>query len=93
MALNSLLKAISPFEQIPTRSLTGRIGLFALCLTVATSLVHCWMNTFGVMMTIKMNAIHLGTLMAVTFLLYPAFPGSPRERPSIPDWILAGLSL
>ena len=93
MAMKSLLKAISPFEQIPTRSLTGSIGLFALLLTVATSLVHCWMNTLGVMMTIKMNAIHLGTLMAVTFLFYPAFPGSPRERPSIPDWILAGLSL
>ncbi len=93
MALKSFFKAISPFEQNPMRSLTGSIGLFALLLTVTTSLVHCWMNTLGVMMTIKMNAIHLGTLMAVTFLFYPAFPGSPRERPSIPDWILAGLSL
>jgi TRAP transporter 4TM/12TM fusion protein len=93
MAIKSLLKSVSPFEQIPTRSLTGAIGVFAIVFTVATSLVHCWMNTLSVMMTIKMNAIHLGTLMALTFLLYPAFPGSPRERPSVPDWILAAMSL
>ncbi|MDD3515501.1 MAG: TRAP transporter permease, partial [Synergistaceae bacterium] len=42
---------------------------------------------------IKMNAIHLGTLMAIIFLFYPAFAGSPRERPSMPDWVLAGISL
>jgi TRAP transporter 4TM/12TM fusion protein len=51
------------------------------------------MNSFGLLMAIKMNAIHLGTVMASVFLYYPATKRSPREAPSILDWAFAGLSL
>lgn len=86
-------KLIPKGELIPTRDLAGKIGLIALILTVSTSLVHAWMNSFGLLMAIKMNAIHLGTVMAIVFLYYPATAGSPRDKPSILDWIFAGLSL
>ncbi|MBL3592015.1 MAG: TRAP transporter permease [Synergistaceae bacterium] len=84
---------LNPAEHIPNRQFAGRIGLIALVLTVSTSLVHCWMNSFGLLMAIKMNAIHLGTMMAITFLYYPATARSPREVPSVVDWLLAALSL
>lgn len=90
MKLPNFLK---PGEHIPNRRFAGRIGMIALVLTVATSLVHCWMNSVGLLMAIKMNAIHLGTMMAIVFLYYPATSRSPREVPSVVDWILAGLSL
>jgi len=86
-------KLIPKGELVPTRELTGKIGLIALALTVGTSIVHAWMNSFGLLMAIKMNAIHLGTVMAIVFLYYPATKRSPREAPSILDWAFAGLSL
>lgn len=93
MNVKNLLRSFSPFESIPTRHFEGSLATAFLVFTVLVSLVHCWMNTLGVLMTIKMNAIHLGTLMAVTFLLYPAFPGSPRTKPALADWLFALLSL
>jgi TRAP transporter 4TM/12TM fusion protein len=91
--MKKLLSAILPGESIPTRKLNGTAGRAALVLTVSTALVHFWMNSIGLLIAIKMNAIHLGTHMAIIFLFYPAFAGSPRERPSMPDWVLAGISL
>ena len=91
--MKKLLSAILPGESIPTRKLNGTAGRAALVLTVSTALVHFWMNSIGLLIAIKMNAIHLGTLMAIIFLFYPAFAGSPKERPSMPDWVLAGISL
>ena len=84
---------LNPAEHIPTREFAGRLGVGVLIFTVITSLIHCWMNSFGLLMTIKMNAIHLGTMMAVTFLYYPARSKSPREVPSWVDWILVVLAL
>ena len=91
--LKNIFGSFSPFESVPTRILEGGVLRLFLVLTVTTSLIHFWMNTIGVIMSIKMNAIHLGTLMAVTFLLYPAFNISPRRRPSFLDWVFAGLSI
>lgn len=93
MFMKSFVSLFAPGDSIPTRKLTGPAGVAALVLTVATALVHFWMNSIGLLIAVKMNAIHLGTLMAVVFLFYPAFSGSPRERPSLPDWVLALLSL
>ena len=84
---------LNPAEHIPNREFAGRLGLGVLVLTVVTSLIHCWMNSFGLLMTIKMNAIHLGTMMAITFLYYPARSKSPREVPSWVDWVLVVLAL
>ncbi|MCX7774961.1 MAG: TRAP transporter permease [Spirochaetaceae bacterium] len=91
--MTSLLKSYSPFASVPPRRFEGILATVVVVLTAGTSLIHCWMNTIGVMMSIKMNALHLGTLMAITYLLYPAFPASPRHRPSITDWLFSGLSL
>lgn len=91
--MKKLLSALLPGESIPTRKLSGTAGRAALVLTVSTALVHFWMNSIGLLIAIKMNAIHLGTLMAIIFLFYPAFAGAPRERPSMPDWVLATASL
>lgn len=93
MFMKSFVSLFAPGDSIPTRKLTGPAGAAALVLTVATALVHFWMNSIGLLIAVKMNAIHLGTLMAIVFLFYPAFAGSPRERPSLPDWVLALLSL
>ncbi|MDD4455862.1 MAG: TRAP transporter permease [Candidatus Methanomethylophilaceae archaeon] len=91
--MKKILSAILPGDSIPTRKLSGTAGIAALILTVSTALVHFWMNSIGLLIAIKMNAIHLGSLMAIIFLFYPAFSRSPREHPSLPDWVLAVSSL
>ena len=71
------------------RKLSGRIGLWALILSVFTSLIHIWMNSFGLTVVIKRNIIHIGLLMALAFLYYPATSKSPKNRPSVFDWIFS----
>lgn len=91
--MTSIFKRYSIFASVPPRRFSGSLAIAVTVLTAATSLIHCWMNTIGVMMSIKMNALHLGTLMAIVYLFYPAFPASPQHRPSASDWLFAGLSL
>ena len=93
MNMKSFISFFAPGDSIPTRKLTGPAGAAALVLTVSTALVHCWMNSIGLLIAVKMNSIHLGTLMAIVFLFYPATERSPRERPSLLDWALALASL
>jgi len=93
MNMKSFISFFAPGDSIPTRKLTGPAGAAALALTVSTALVHCWMNSIGLLIAVKMNSIHLGTLMAIVFLFYPATERSPRERPSLLDWALALASL
>lgn len=89
----NLLSVFKPGEHIPNREFTGYIKIFAVSLAVLTSLVHCWMNSIGLMMTIKMNAIHLATMMALVFLYFPARAKSRQDAPSAIDWICVGLAL
>jgi len=84
---------LQPSEIVPTRRFSGKLALFALALTVATSLIHVWMNSLGLLISLKVNAIHLGTMMAITFLFTPATSRSPKDRPSALDWALIVLSL
>ncbi len=47
---------------------------------------------FGMPEVLKHNAIHLGFLLALTFLYFPASKASPRARPSTLDIILSVIS-
>ncbi len=89
----NLLSLFKPGEHIPNREFTGNVKLFAVALAVLTSLVHCWMNSIGLIMTIKMNAIHLATMMALVFLYFPARAKSRQDAPSAIDWMCVGLAL
>lgn len=87
------MSLFKPGEHIPNREFTGNVKLFAVALAVLTSLVHCWMNSIGLIMTIKMNAIHLATMMALVFLYFPARAKSRQDAPSAIDWMCVGLAL
>ncbi|SKC85654.1 TRAP transporter permease [Maledivibacter halophilus] len=84
-------------EEISTRKLFGKAAFFVMVFSIVTSAIHIWINSFSLMMVIKKNAIHLGLMLALTFLMYPATKKSSKEKPSIFDWgfgilgILTGL--
>ncbi|QSQ09177.1 C4-dicarboxylate TRAP transporter large permease protein DctM [Koleobacter methoxysyntrophicus] len=75
------------------RKLTGKIALIATMIAVFTSFFHVWMNSLSLMIAIKRNALHLGFMLCLAFLLYPASRKSPKDRPSLLDIILSILGL
>ncbi|QXM05238.1 TRAP transporter permease [Crassaminicella indica] len=80
-------------ESIVERKLVGKAALFVTILAIFTSLFHVWMNSASLMIAIKKNSIHLGLMLGLTFLMYPASKKSPKDRPSVLDWILCILGI
>ncbi|WP_432405181.1 TRAP transporter permease [Wukongibacter sp. M2B1] len=80
-------------EETNTRSFFGKTAAFVMVFAIVTSMVHIWMNSFSLMMVIKKNAIHLGLMLGLTFLIYPATKKSSKEKPSIFDWIFSVLGI
>jgi len=76
-------------EPISERVLAGKIALLVTIYAVFTSLFHIWMNSFSLMILIKKNALHLGMMLALTFIMYPATRKSSPKKPSILDWVLS----
>lgn len=59
-------------EEKDVRKLSGRIAGAVGLIAILTSLFHVYMNSASLMILIKKNAIHLGLMLALTFLMYPA---------------------
>jgi len=75
-------------NEIKFRTLSGKIGSLVLIFCVITSIIHIWYNSFGLIDILKKNSIHLSLMMGIIFLTRPAFRRSPKDKPSIIDWIL-----
>ncbi|PAB58734.1 TRAP transporter permease [Anaeromicrobium sediminis] len=75
------------------RRLAGKVALFVTIYAVFTSLFHVWMNSASLMIAIKRNALHLGLMLGLTFLMYPATKKNSNKKPSILDWILFALGI
>jgi TRAP transporter 4TM/12TM fusion protein len=75
------------------RRLAGKVAFFVTMYAVFTSLFHVWMNSASLMIAIKRNAVHLGLMLGLTFLMYPATKKKSNKRPSILDWILFVLGI
>lgn len=75
------------------RKLSGKTAFVTLIFAVFISLLHIWMNSIGLTTVIKRNMAHVCLLMALAFLYYPATSKSPKDRPSLLDWILSIISI
>jgi TRAP transporter 4TM/12TM fusion protein len=75
-----------------TRDLIGWRAIAISAIAVSMSLFHIWVNSIGIMSDIHRNAVHLGFLLALAFLTYPARKGSPTIRFTWTDVVLALLS-
>jgi TRAP transporter 4TM/12TM fusion protein len=75
------------------RDLKGLIGWIVTAVAVFTSLFHLYMAGFGTLEPRIRNAMHLILLLPLAFLLMPATKKSPKQRPSILDYILTLLSI
>ncbi|WP_300456218.1 TRAP transporter fused permease subunit [Desulfobacula sp.] len=74
------------------RDLTGFNKHAVIALLTFCAVFHLYTAAFGVFTTLLQRSIHLFLLVPVSFFFYPAFPTSPKDRPSSFDWVWAGLA-
>jgi TRAP transporter 4TM/12TM fusion protein len=76
------------------RQLAGPLWWAISLYAAAVAAAHLYMGGFGFLEPLQMRTFHVGLLLPLTFLLFPARPGrSPADRPSAPDWVLAIVSV
>lgn len=75
------------------RQFKGRIKLFVTAIAIIMSSFHLYTAAFGTLGPIQQRSVHLGFVLTLIFLLYPATKRSPMDKPSIIDWIFIFLSI
>jgi TRAP transporter 4TM/12TM fusion protein len=75
------------------RTIRGREALAVTVLAVGASCFHLYTTWDGFLEPRLQRAVHLGFLLPLAFLLYPASSRSPRERPSAWDWLWVVLAI
>lgn len=71
------------------RKLKGIHRYIVSIIALSVSFFHLYTATFGVLTPRLQRSIHLIFLLPIAFLLYPATSKSPKDRPSILDYILS----
>lgn len=71
------------------RILTGYRAKIVSIILISFSLFEIWYNSYGIIPGVFKNAVHLGFLLVLTFLLFPARKKSPKDRFSWWDITLA----
>lgn len=74
------------------RSLAGIPRALVWGIGLGAALFHLWTAGFGFLEPRVQRSVHLLLLLPLAFLLFPAGPKSPTDRPSALDWLLAALS-
>ncbi|KAF0135758.1 MAG: TRAP transporter 4TM/12TM fusion protein [Xanthobacteraceae bacterium] len=75
------------------RELKGPVFWLAAAVAVLASLFHLWTGGFGFFEPREQRSIHLLLLLPLAYILYPATENSPKDRPSIVDWVLSALAV
>lgn len=75
------------------RDLKGPVFWLAAAVAVLASLFHLWTGGFGFLEPREQRSIHLLILLPLAFILYPATERSPKDRPSLVDWLLSLLAI
>lgn len=73
------------------RRLAGLWARIVSVIAIAMSAFQWYTAGFGTLQQMKQRGVHLGFMLALIFLLYPASKGSPKNRPSYLDIFLAAL--
>lgn len=78
-----------PKKKGKRRAFTGKMKLLITVLTVALACFHLYTSFFGLLPAMQQRSFHLSFILPLIFLLYPAGEKSPRDRPSVLDWLFA----
>ena len=65
---------------------------FIAIISIIFTIFSCIWPTFGRLQPMQLRGIHLGFVLVLVFLYYPAGGKSPQDRPSVLDIVLIVLS-
>jgi len=74
------------------RKLKGKTQTFMYIYVILMGIFHLYTAVFGNFEAYLQRTIHLTWVLPMAFLLYPATEHSPKDRPTLLDWLLAALS-
>jgi len=75
------------------RDLKGHPFWIAAGLGLAASLFHLYTGGFGFYEPREQRSLHLLLLLPLAFVLFPARESSPKDRPSLVDWVLSAFAV
>ena len=81
--------AAPPQKKGKRRVFAGKLKTMITVLTVLLACFHLYTAFFGLLPTMQQRSFHLAFILPLIFLLYPAGANSPRDTPSLLDWIFA----
>lgn len=70
---------------------SGKLRVVITLLTVVLAIFHLYTAYFGLFPAMQQRSFHIGFVLILVFLLYPACRGTSKGRPSWLDWLLAAL--
>lgn len=72
------------------RHVSKKIALLIMVFAIITTLIHVWFNSVGLLTVVKKNALHLGLMLGLCFLIFPISKSekSKNSNPTTLDWIL-----
>lgn len=74
------------------REFSGNLKILITVLTVGLALFQLYTACFGLLPPMQQRSFHIGFVLILVFLLYPAGRSSSRTKPSIWDWIFVVLA-
>lgn len=77
-------------KELIARRVSKKLALIIMSFAILTTLIHLWFNSLGLLEVVKWNAIHLGTMLGLCFLIFPMSKSvkSIDSNPTILDWFL-----
>lgn len=85
-------KKINGSSRSHKKGFTGNLGVLVTALTVILAIFHLYTAYFGLMPSMQQRSFHIGFVLVLVFLLYPAKRGCAKDKPSLLDWLLMSLS-
>ena len=80
-------------KESQTRKFSGIMLRFFFWLCVAVTLYHLYVSAFGPPPVHKHRSLHVGLMLALAFLMYPACQKASRKKVAFYDWIFCALAL
>jgi len=74
------------------RGFSGNLGKLVTILTVTLAIFQLYTAYFGLLPAMQQRSFHIGFVLMLVFILYPAKRGVPKVKPSLLDWSLAVLA-
>jgi len=91
--LQQLFKFITSRQIVKQRSLSKGVDTIVVVVAVSAAALHMYSVYHGLFNPRVQRSMHLMFMLPMAFLLFPAGKNSPMHRPSVPDILMALLSV